>query len=127
MPPFYTDTANSEPPFDSADSTAPESEFSSIGYERAVIESVWDYAESITGNDPALWRKDEFGAWIHRSDYGRRHSEFGWEICDLTAGRGSGGLAALRPMQWQNYVDQVAALTQSRMTADGLRNVRKLI
>ena len=126
-PPFYMDTSDAEIPDDAAAVSAPETEFSPAGYDRAVIETVWDYAESIPGNDIALWRKDEFGAWIHRADYGNRRSEFGWEICDLSAGRGSGGLAVLRPMQWQNYIDQVAALTQSRMTADGLRNVRKLI
>lgn len=126
--PFYTDPLDAgSPADDDGESPAPESEFSSLAYDRAVIESVWDYAESVPGNDAALWRKDEFGAWIHRPDYGKRHSSFGWEICDVSAGRGSGGLAALRPMQWQNYIDQVAALTQSRVTADGLRNVRKLI
>ncbi len=103
------------------------SDFSTQGYDRELIESVWENGDRIAGNDPDLWRKDQFGAWMNRLDYGRRHSEFGWEICDLSGGRGSGGLAALRPMQWQNYVDQVAALTRSRMTADGLRNVRKLV
>ena len=42
------------------------------------------------------------------------------------SGRGDGGFVALRPMQWQNYVDHVAAVTQCKITADGLRNVRKL-
>lgn len=103
------------------------SDFSSPGYDEMLVESAWENGDRINGNDPALWRKDQFGAWICRSQYGRRHSEFGWEICDLSAGRGNGGLAALRPMQWQNYLDQVAALTRSRMTADGGRNVRRLV
>lgn len=129
MLPFHTDAFDSDfsDDPDRAETPAPESEFGSQPYDRATIETVWDYAEAITGNDPFLWRKDEYGAWIYRPDYGKRQSEFGWEICDLSAGRGAGGIAALRPMQWQNYIDQVAALTQSRMTADGLRNVRKLI
>ena len=103
------------------------SDFSDPGYDHSVIAGVWANGDAIPGNDPDLWRKDQFGAWIHRLDYGKRHSEFGWEICDLTAGRGPGGLAALRPMHWQNYIDQVAALTQSRVTAEGIRNVRKLV
>lgn len=103
------------------------SDFSDPGYDGAVIRTVWDNGDPIPGNDPDLWRKDQFGAWIHRLDYGKRHSEFGWEICDLSAGRGAGGLAALRPMHWQNYIDQVAALTRRRVTAEGIRNVRKLI
>ena len=96
------------------------------GYDREIISRVWQFASTVDGNDPELWRKDEFGAWIQRLDYGNRHSEFGWEICDTSLGRGESGIVALRPMQWQNYVDQVAAVTQSKITADGLRNVRKL-
>ncbi|MCB1076525.1 MAG: hypothetical protein KDM63_10405 [Verrucomicrobiae bacterium] len=111
----------------SSDDDSAASDFSHQGYERTVIDSVWEYGDAIPGNDPALWRKDQFGAWMHRLDFGQRHSEYGWEICDLGPGRGAAGLAALRPMQWQNYLDQVAALTRSRITADGLRNVRKLV
>lgn len=74
------------------------------GYEREVILSVWEYAEIVPGNDPDLWRKDEFGAWIHRLDYGRRGSRFGWEIFDPGAGRRSQGVYVMRPMQWQSYV-----------------------
>ncbi len=103
------------------------SEWPSADYDRAIVQSVWRFADTVAGNDPDLWRKDEFGAWINRLNYGKRQSEFGWEICDVSLGRGNMGLMALRPMQWQNYLDQVAAMTQSRITADGLRNTRKLL
>ncbi len=97
------------------------------GYDREIVARVWKFAIPVDGNDPELWRKDEFGAWINRLDYGRRHSEFGWEICDIASSRAATGLSALRPMQWQNYLDQVAAMTQSHITADGTRNVRRLL
>ena len=71
-------------------------------------------------------RKDEFGAWLNRLDYGNRHSSFGWEIAGSPTSS-STGLASLRPMHWQNYLDQVAAGTRIRITADGLRNTRQLI
>lgn len=103
-----------------------ETKFSSAnsgGYDADLVCSVWECAEVVPGNDPELWRKDEFGAWIHRLNYGRRNSEFGWEICDVNTG-GNSDLLALRPMQWQNYIDQVAALTQSRVTACGIHNSR---
>ncbi len=103
------------------------SQWSAPGYDHTIIESVWQFAEAVAGNDPALWRKDEFGAWINRLDYGRRHSQFGWEICDIGTASSSAMLSALRPMQWQNYLDQVAAMTQSRITADGKQNVRRLL
>lgn len=112
------------PPIDDSDSPRhPASDFSSPrGYDRTVIDLVWAAGDQVEGNDPELWRKDTCGAWMHRQEYGRRKSEFGWEICDPGAGSDS-----LRPMQWQNYLDQVAALTRSHITADGLRNRRKLV
>ncbi len=79
------------------------------GYERELIQSVWEFAEIVAGNDPELWRKDEFGEWIYRFDYGRRSSEFGWEIFDPGIGRHAQGVYAMRPMQWQNYIRQYEA------------------
>ncbi len=52
----------------------------SSGYGREVIDEVWNRAETIPGNDDALWRKDANGTWINRQDYGKRGSQFGWEI-----------------------------------------------
>ncbi|MDF1658832.1 MAG: hypothetical protein P1U58_14550 [Verrucomicrobiales bacterium] len=76
------------------------------GYEREVVESVWNFAEIVPGNDPDLWRKDECGNWIRRLDYGRRESEFGWEIFDPGVGRHSQGVYAMRPMQWVHFLEQ---------------------
>ncbi len=78
----------------------------SSGYDRDVIRNVWEFAEVVPGNDPDLWRKDEFGNWIYRLDYGRRTSEFGWEIFDPGVGRHCQGVYAMRPMQWQSFVSQ---------------------
>lgn len=103
------------------------SRWTSGGYDREIVDTVWLLAEAVDGNDSALWRKDECGAWINRLEYGKRHSSFGWEICDLSLGHRPGTLGDLRPMQWENYIDRIAAITQSRVTADGLRNVRKLL
>jgi hypothetical protein len=94
-------------------------------YEREVVDHAWSLAQIIPGNDDALWRKDEHGAWINRQEYGNRNSQFGWEIFDPTeAGRGY-GLAALRPMQWQNYLEAIAFSSGFRMTAEGLNNSRR--
>ena len=79
-------------------------------YEREVIASVWECAETVPGTDSVIWRKDEYGAWIHRADYGRRTSEFGWEIFDPGVGRHHRGVFAMRPMQWQSYISQYATL-----------------
>ncbi len=98
------------------------------GYDLEVVRRVWSLAQVIPGNDPEVWRKDEFGAWIHRADYRNRHSDYGWEIADYGYSRRSMGLASLRPMQWLNYLDfMVAARNQAVITADGLRNTRRLL
>ncbi|QIF00152.1 hypothetical protein [Roseimicrobium sp. ORNL1] len=96
-------------------------------YERDIVERVWQGAQVIPGNDPAVWRKDERGAWIHRMAYRNRNTEFGWDIADNTHTQRSFGMAALRPMQWQNYAEFLVASRSSVVTADGLRNSRKLI
>jgi hypothetical protein len=79
-------------------------------YDREVIASVWECAETVPGTDSVIWRKDEYGAWIHRADYGRRTSEFGWEIFDPGVGRHCQGVYAMRPMQWQSYISQYSTL-----------------
>jgi hypothetical protein len=96
-------------------------------YDKELVDRVWQTAHVISGNDPALWRKDEHGAWIHRLAYRDRRTEFGWEIADSGFTLRSFGLAALRPMQWQNYVDHLAASNSGVITADGLRNARRLL
>ena len=96
-------------------------------FEREVVGRVWKFAQAVEGNDAEVWRKDEFGAWIHRLDYGNRNSQFGWEIFDFTRWRKGQGVAALRPCQWQNYLDYQAASRRLRVTADGLSNTRRLL
>lgn len=97
------------------------------GFPREVVDRVWTLGSPVEGNDPELWRKDEFGAWLHRLDYGNRHSEFGWEIVESRDAGPCMGVAALRPIHWQNYLEQVTASRGSRITADGLRNTRQLL
>ena len=96
-------------------------------YDWYVVEQVWQTAQLISGNDPGVWRKDENGAWIHRLAYRNRNSEFGWEIADCAYTLHTYGIAALRPMQWQNHLDFLVASRTSVITADGLRNARRLI
>jgi hypothetical protein len=105
-----------------------EDPLATLDYDRDVIERVWQLAQAIPGNDSALWRKDEQGAWIHRLEYRNRRSQFGWEIADYAYYLRRMGVASLRPLQWQNHVDrQVAARSSSVVTADGLNNVRRLL
>lgn len=96
-------------------------------YDREIVRRVWKAGQAIEGNDDALWRKDEFGAWINFLEYGNRNSQFGWEIIDPAPWRSGAGVYLLRPCQWENYLDYMAAQRRSRMTAEGLKNVRRLL
>ena len=96
-------------------------------YDRTVVDHVWNLGQIVAGNDDALWRKDEFGAWMHRLEYGNRNSQFGWEIYDPNLEGMSFGLRGLRPMQWENYQDKIAFEEAPSVTADGLRNARRLL
>lgn len=117
------------PPSPDPDSNGDESLSSwERGYDREVIERVWRLAQVVSGNDPVVWRRDEFGAWIHRQEYRNRNSEFGWEIADCGFRPGVCGIATLRPMHWENHLDYLAGHQRlAVMRADGLRNVRRLI
>ena len=45
-----------------------------------IIWKIWSRGEIFAGNDPVFWRRDVCGAWIFRSHYNRKDSEYGWVI-----------------------------------------------
>jgi len=65
-------------------------------------QQVWEKGIVGEGHDPSEWRKDICGAWIKRSDYGNRESEFGWEIDHIDKNRENNDIRNLRPLQWKN-------------------------
>ena len=69
-----------------------------------LVQQVWEKGVVDANNDSEYWRKDQCGAWISRSEYGRERSSFGWEIdCILPQSAKNGQeLSNLRPMQWNN-------------------------
>lgn len=69
------------------------------------IQKVWEKGEVVTGQDATKWRKDKCGAWIGRSQYGNRKSDYGWEIDHIDAD-GKDELPNWRPLQWANNLDK---------------------
>ena len=84
---------------------------------KQIVQKVWEKGRVDPGQDPDVWRKDECGAWVKRSHYGNRNSEFGWEIDYITAG-GSEDLTNLRVLQWQNYLAGGVGKAICKVTAD---------
>lgn len=89
-----------------------------------MIQKVWEKGRVVEGNDPKVWRKDECEAWIKRSDYGNRKSQYGWEIDHISPG-GEDVLSNLRPLQWENNVDKGDGRLKCNVTASGNNNVKK--
>lgn len=81
-------------------------------FSKDIIELVWEKGRIVEGYDPALYRQDACGAWITRSKYGDRTSNFGWvvdHICPRsllerynTPDEAINDPLNLQPMQWAN-------------------------
>lgn len=94
-----------------------------MGYTEDVIWQVWAKAAVIGANDPTLWRKDEYGAWIFRSDYENKDSEYGWVIDYIKeALRDTDAITNLRPLHWLNSLKIVDGGSKHRVTSDGTHN-----
>lgn len=94
-----------------------------------IIEEIWDKAIVVAGYDNTNIRKDACGAWIIRSHYGMRDSDFGWEIDHVypVALGGDDTVINLRAMHWENNLskgDDYPAY-KTAVHADGNKNVHQ--
>ena len=90
-----------------------------------IIQKVWEKGSIVPGSDPDVWRKDQCNAWIGRSYYGNRNSQYVWEIDHITPESlgGSNELSNLRPLQWENNVTRQDGRLMCAVTASGTKNV----
>jgi len=96
-----------------------------MSFSEEKIQQVWEKGKVVSNNDPNIYRKDTCGAWINRATYGKRDSQYGWEI-DHIDPNGGDDLANLRPLQWENNVDKSDKKRLTCVvTAEGTKNVRK--
>lgn len=72
------------------------------------IDSVWRKAQPILGHDSKNERKDVCGAWIRLKDYGKRSSNYGWEIDHILPE--SRLKACGVPTKLINYIDNLQPL-----------------
>ena len=88
------------------------------------IQQVWNKGQIVSNNDPNEWRKDECGAWIHRTDHGNRNSQYGWEVDHINPS-GNDSLSNLRPLQWENNANKSDGRLTCPITSSGVNNVRR--
>ena len=92
-----------------------------MAYSQEVIQLVWEKGKTVPDNDPEVWRKDECGAWMQRSMYADRSSQYGWEI-DHSVPGGSDDIVNLCPLHWRNNVGKGDARLICKVTAHGVDN-----
>jgi len=96
-----------------------------MGYPEDIIERIWQKAETVEGYNPAVMRKDMFGAWIIRNHYDNRHSEYSWEI-DLidTTNKERLNVDNMRPLQWENKSFRRGGDFLGQVTSMNVNNMR---
>ena len=92
-----------------------------MGYSDDLILAAWEKATLVPNNDSGMWRKDACGAWIQRSCYNDRASQYGWEI-DLVNPSGPDEIENLLPLLWKNHVGKGDGRLICNVTASGVDN-----
>lgn len=99
-----------------------------MGFTEEIIDKVWEKAQKFNLITPEDYRKDQCSAWIKKSEYGNRNSEFGWEIDHITPQSKGGGdeLSNLRPLHWKNNMSKSDGRLVCVITSLGNNNVENV-
>lgn len=94
------------------------------------IQAIWQKAQTVDRTNPDKWRKDIWGAWISRQQFGNHDSKFGWEIDGQSANGGENGEngsthSDLQPLQWKNAAALKNGARTGPITAYGGENIER--
>lgn len=78
------------------------------------ISNVWLKGKIVSGYDPNIYRKDDYGWWMERKEYGNRQSQYGWEIDHIipSSKGGSDNITNLRQLNWYNNAKRQDDITK---------------
>lgn len=88
-----------------------------MAWDEDIIQKVWEKGRVAADRAAAQWRTDECGAWMHRAQYGKADSEYGWKILNVSAG-GPDSVENLRPFHSANSFDVANRKAHCHVTAD---------
>lgn len=98
-----------------------------MSFSEEKINAVWDKRQKVLSNGKVSteWGKDQCDAWIKRSDYGNRKSDYGWEIDHIKtqANGGTDELGNLRPLHWENNVAKSDGKLKCVIISSGDKNI----
>lgn len=67
---------------------------------------IWNKGKLIENYDRNVWRRDMYGRAMKYTEYGKRDSEYGWEIDHIKQVQfgGTDDMNNLRPLNWKSNV-----------------------
>lgn len=94
-----------------------------MAFSEEMVQQIWEKGRAIPNIDPNTWRKDQCGAWLKRSHYENRNSEYGWVIENVSPGDPD-EIANLQALHWQNRVERGVGRAKCKVTAEphGIKN-----
>ena len=92
------------------------------------LSAIWERARIIPNFDPAVYRKDLFGAWIKRDEFGNKGVQLslGWIVINQQTDEPDIDQEQLIPVQWQNAIAHINGYKQGVITASGIINTKVL-
>ena len=101
-----------------------------VNWTEEEIQEIWEKAIVVPNYDKDEWRKDQCGAWIHRSDYGaaskgESHTSYKWQVDHVKPDSKGGAdiVSNARPLQWYNNDCRQNNRLKTKVTANGNKNI----